>query len=162
MPRLIVIRGPSGAGKSTVARQLFEAVGTPVALIDLDYFRFAARNASDDARIEYRLAEAAIGVALGQHFDVIFEGNFRPLPDGGLPLRLLDFASTAVFAFYLDVSLEESLDRHAGRSDGRITAQRMVELYPAARPIEALNEVALAEAMTVDDKVKAIRTASGL
>jgi hypothetical protein len=38
----------------------------------------------------------------------------------------------------------------------------MVELYPAARPIEALNEVALAEAMTVDDKVKAIRTASGL
>jgi hypothetical protein len=67
-----------------------------------------------------------------------------------------------VFAFYLDVNLEESLRRHAGRSDGRITAQRMVELYPAARPIEALNEVALAEAMTVDDKVKAIRTASGL
>ena len=162
MPKLIVLRGPSGAGKSTVAKRLFEAVSTPIVLVDLDHYRFTVRNQPHDARAEYRLAEAAIRAAAGLGSDVIFEGNFRVLPDGRLPLSLFDVRETAVFAFYMEASLEETLRRHASRSDRRITAERMVELYPAAKPIELLSEVRLAEGLAVDEAVTAIRDVSGL
>ena len=151
MPKLIVIRGPSGAGKSTIAQRLFEMAATPIALVDLDHYR-----------AEYRMAEAAIRSALDLRLDVIFEGNFRTLPDGSLPLSLLGFADAEVFAFYMDVSLSETLRRHEFRSDRRITADRMVELYPAAQPIESLAEVRIGEGVSIEAAVRTIREISGV
>jgi len=163
MPKLIVIRGPAGAGKSTVARKLFEEVGGPIALVDLDYFRFMLRNQlSEDTRGEYRLAESCIEIALGHAFDVIFEGNFRALAGGELPVPLLGFDGATVHAFYMDVSLPETLRRHTMRADQRITAERMVDLYPAARPIDVLAEVVLHESLSVEQSVQTIRGVTGL
>ena len=162
MPKLIVLRGPSGAGKSTVANRLFEMVDTPIALVDLDHYRFTVRNHPPETRAEYRMAEAAIRSALDLRLDVIFEGNFRTLPDGSPPLSLLGFADAEVFAFYLDISLEETLRRHEIRSDRRITADRMVELYPAAQPIESLAEVRIGEGVSIEAAARTIREISGV
>jgi predicted kinase len=162
MPKLIVVRGPSGAGKSAVAQQLFAGAKGPVALIELDHYRFMIRNQPAGARLEYRLAESAIRIAMTGGFDVIFEGNFRGTANGNLPLPLLSFEHTAVHAFYLDVSLAETLRRHATREDQRITAERMKELYAYAQPLPVLAETMIPEDSTLGEAVAIIRRISGI
>jgi guanylate kinase len=155
---LVVIRGPSGAGKSTVAQSLFAEVSTPVALLDLDHYRFMFRNAPGSTeRPEYAAAGAAIQAALGLGFDVIFEGNFRVAENGALPLQLFDLPGAQTFAFYLEASLDETLQRHEGRADQRMTTERMRELYDFCRPLDQYPEVIIPQHSTIQQTVATIR-----
>lgn len=100
------------------------------------------------------LLEADVVAAIDRGDDVLLEGNFRPDTHAGMLERL--FACGAdVHAVYLDVSLAESLRRHAGRPQ-RITAQKMTELHPAAVPLGVPGEIVIPETSTVDETVAAI------
>lgn len=163
MPKLVAIRGPSGAGKSTVAARLFREATRPIALVDLDHYRHMFRNsASDDVRLEYDMATAAIEIAIGAGFDVIFDANFRLLDAGKLPLPLFSFPGATTFAFYLDVSLPETLRRHAGRNDRRLTIDEMKRLYAFAQPLAVYPETVIPESSSLDESVATIRRIAGI
>lgn len=162
MPKLVAIRGPSGAGKSTVATRLFREATRPVALVDLDHYRHMFRNSASDVRLEYDIATAAIEIAIGAGFDVIFDANFRLLDGGKLPLPLFSFPGATTFAFYLDVSLPETLRRHAGRSDQRLTVEEMRQLYRFAQPLGAYPETVIPEGSSLDETVSTIRRVAGI
>jgi hypothetical protein len=131
-----------------------------MALVDLDHYRFSVRNPSKG--LEYELAGAAIRTALSLDTDVIFEGNFRESPELELWLPLHQLGAAEVYCFFMEVSLDETLRRHATRADRRITAERMLELYEYARPIASLEERLLDETLTVEEAVAVIQKTTGL
>lgn len=163
MLTLIAIRGPSGSGKSTVAARLFAATDRPTAVVDLDHYRFMFRNHPPGvSRIEYTLAGQAIESSLDAGFNVIFDGNFRLLDDGELPLPLFSYPDAESYAFYLQVGLEETLRRHAGRVDQRIDAARMRALYEFAQPLGHARETVIPEGATLEETLATIRRVTGV
>ena len=117
---------------------------------------------SDGLRVEYDVARAAIEISIERGFDVIFDGNFRALDGGNLPLPLFSFRGATTCAFYLDVSLAETLRRHARRSERRLTVDEMKALYPYARPLEGYPETVIRESSSLDETVRTIRRIAGV
>ena len=105
---------------------------------------------TDLARLEADLLDA---LSTG---DVLFEGNFRPDTHAALLARLFALAGVDVHAFFLDVSLEETIRRHATRRQ-IITVEKMTELHPVAVPLGVPGEVVIPETATIADVVDAIR-----
>lgn len=98
--------------------------------------------------------EADLLAALGSG-DVLFEGNFRPDTHAALLERLFALPDVDVFAVYLDVSLPETLRRHATRPQ-IITVDKMTELHPVAVPLGVPDEVVIPESSTVEETVATV------
>lgn len=108
------------------------------------------------------MAGQAIKSSLDAGFNVIFDGNFRLLDDGQLPLPLFSYPGAESYAFYLQVSLEETLRRHAGRVDQRIDTDRMRGLYPFAQPLGHARETVIPEGAMLEDTLATIRRVTGI
>jgi len=110
---------------------------------------------------DQELIQRVILFCLERDIDVVFEGNFKIETHR----RLLDelFAAHAVdnFIFYLDVSLEETLRRHAGRPQG-ITAEKMQELYAVTAPLEDPAEHFIPENASIEQAVQIVLDAAQL
>lgn len=105
---------------------------------------------TDLARLE---ADLLAALSAG---DVLFEGNFRPDTHAALLARLFALDDVDVHAFYLDVSLAETIRRHATRRQ-IITVEKMTELHPIAVPLGVPGEVVIPETATIEEAVGAIR-----
>jgi len=114
--RLIVIRGNSGSGKSTVARRLQRGYGRGCALVEQDYLRrIVLRERDRPGGIAPALIEQTARFALDHGYHAVLEGilfrdRYGPMLTA---LRRAHRGRTSVF--YLDVSLDETLRRHATR-----------------------------------------------
>jgi predicted kinase len=114
--RLIVLRGNSGAGKSTVARTLREAYGRGMAWVSQDLIRRNILQEKD------RPGAANIGLigqvarySLDHGYHVVLDGIFYA--DRYEPMLAdlnRDHLGVSRF-YYLDVSMDETLRRHATR-----------------------------------------------
>jgi predicted kinase len=114
--RLIVLRGNSGSGKSTVARAVRERYGRGCALVEQDYLRrILLRELDVDGGIAPALIAPTVRFALDHGYHVVLEGILARERYGAMltDLRHAHRGRTAVY--YLDVSWEETLRRHAGR-----------------------------------------------
>jgi hypothetical protein len=114
--RLVVLRGNSGAGKSSVAAALREAYGRGLAWVSQDLIRRTILKERDHpGEVNIGLIDQITRYSLDHGYHVVLDGIFyadryEPMPAG------LDRDHLGVSRFYyLDVSLDEALRRHATR-----------------------------------------------
>jgi len=116
MTKLIILRGPSASGKSTVAVKLRDSLENPVALLDFDIFRntFLAKT-GDYYPLASKMLMQTAATALENGYDVIIDGFYRIDSYPDLLPELIHKHPHNNYMFYFDVSLETTLQRHAGR-----------------------------------------------
>ena len=116
MRKLIILRGNSGSGKSTVAEELQNRLGQNTMIISQDEIRRNMLNVKDgeDTPALPLMKELLIYGSRHSEF-VILEGImnrewYKPLFE--LAIQLYD---TEVYAYYFDLTFEETLKRHLTR-----------------------------------------------
>lgn len=127
-----MIRGNSGAGKSTVARQLRLRIGRGCALVEQDYLRRVLLREHDG--VPDPIAPELIGLnarfALSRGYHVIVEGILDRPRYGAMLAELIRDHDGAAYVYYLDVSFDESVRRHATRPQAtEFTAEQMRAWY---------------------------------
>jgi adenylate kinase family enzyme len=145
LPSLVIVRGPSGAGKSTVSQNLCTLLRArfqkKVALIESDLVQHKMLVNMD------RKATAAVMMAMARASwtdadcdIVVVEGVLNVKRPDYLHMleELVELAPTKSrppSIFYLDVPLEETFKRHAGRpKHGEFTTDDMRDWWSAASP----------------------------
>ncbi len=114
--QLIVLRGNSGAGKSSVALALRKAYGRGIAWVSQDLIRRTILREKDvPGGINIGLIDEVTRYSLDHGYHVILDGIFyadryEPM----LAALHCDYLGRSHF-YYLDVSLDEALRRHATR-----------------------------------------------
>ncbi len=161
--KLIILRGPCGAGKSSVTKCLVEQSRHKTAVIDQDQYRsmFKPYGDSDDPRIEMILDNTF--TALKRGYNVIMEGGFRM----GVYQEMFDeiFAKhpDENYMFYLDVSFEETLRRHATRPKANEYGRaEMQKWYTPWRKSPYPFEQTIPEKYTLEETIKIIKQCTGI
>ncbi|MDT0235406.1 AAA family ATPase [Curtobacterium sp. BRB10] len=117
---LIVIRGASGSGKSTLAAQLQKELEWPTAVLSQDHFRRTVFKERRDAGRADGMEHAALLEVVAKHclsagHDVVLEGIFQSARYATMLERVASTSADVRF-YAFDLSFEETLQRHAGRS----------------------------------------------
>jgi predicted kinase len=114
--RLIVLRGNSGAGKSTVARALRDAYGRGVAWVSQDLIRrIILKEADRPGAANIGLIDQIARYSLDHGYHVVLDGIFyADRYERMLAALNRDHVGISRF-YYLDVSMDETLRRHATR-----------------------------------------------
>src|SRR5215831_19027593 len=151
MTKLIILRGPSAVGKSTVATALMKRTKRPTVLVDLDHYRFSFVNPPNyDHDLEYEMSGSDVLIGLKLGFDVIFDGNFTATAHDPFLEKLLGVHPEETYLLYLDATLSETLRRHGTKSNPRISADKMKEVYKDASPTGHEKEVIIPESSTLE------------
>ena len=115
LPRLIIIRGNSGSGKSTLAAELRRHTGRKCALVGQDMLRrVVLKEKETEGGDNIDLIEQTVRFALGRGYDVVLEGVLARSRYGPMLGRLAN-SHPFTYAYYVDVSFEEMLYRHASK-----------------------------------------------
>ena len=115
-PLLVILRGNSAAGKSTLAAALQHALGRGTANIGQDHFRrvvLRERDVPNGDNIDFIANAVRYCSGIGYH--VVLEGILISNHYGPMLRELVLSHQRRSHVFYLDVPLEETLRRHAGR-----------------------------------------------
>lgn len=125
--KLIILRGPSGAGKSTVVQELLEATARQTAYIEQDQYRFMFKppggHDGETKTIHEMILHNAL-TALRDGYDVILEGILNQPSYHEVFEALVREHPKNNYAFYFDVSFDETVQRHRMR--------KKVNLFPEA------------------------------
>ncbi|MEW2583654.1 AAA family ATPase [Streptomyces virginiae] len=116
--RLVVVRGNSASGKSSVAAGIRDRFGRGVALVGQDNLRrivLRERDVPGGANIGLIDTVARHALDAGHH--VVVEGILNAERYGDMLLDLLDDHRGVSRCYYLDVPIEETLARHATKTD---------------------------------------------
>lgn len=163
-PKLIIIRGPSGSGKTTTARKLREGSNRKVALIDFDTFRNDILGLQGDyyqPAVEMYTHSALTALAYG--YDVIMDGIYRPEGHDNPLEKLFEGHDGENYIFYFDVSLDETIKRHAGREKSKLFGEKeLTEWYSKPTAMGYDFEYAIPEDSTIEQTVKLIRSKTGI
>lgn len=114
--RLVIVRGNSGSGKSSVALAVRSQLGRTCAVVAQDVIRrtiLKERDVPGGANIG--LISTVARYALDAGFHVIVEGILHAERYGDMLAALATDHRGRTGIYYLDVSFEESLRRHATR-----------------------------------------------
>lgn len=159
MAKLIVLRGNSGSGKTTVAKALQEKIGPNTMLISHDMVRMQMLHVWGALGIEKSLPLMIQLVKYGHaHSEVtILEGilasdDYAPLFDACVALYGDD-----IFAYYYDLSFEETVRRHATKPnrDDFGTAD-MRRWWRGKDCLEQVQETILNQDVTLKEAVESI------
>jgi len=114
MPKIIILRGNSGSGKSTVAKALQQKIGHGTFLVSQDNVRremlWLQTGLHNQAvvllenLIEYGFMHCEITILEGILHAVTYESLFS---------RIKELFTDNIFAYYFDISFEETLNRHS-------------------------------------------------
>ncbi|MFF8263689.1 AAA family ATPase [Streptomyces virginiae] len=122
--RLVLLRGNSASGKSSVAAGIRDRFGRGVALVGQDNLRrtvLRERDVPGGANIG--LIDTVARRALDAGYHVVVEGILYADRYGDMLLGLLGDHRGVSRCYYLDVPLEETLTRHASKTDPDLLAQ---------------------------------------
>lgn len=113
MPRLILLRGNSGSGKTTVARALQRRFGQNTMLISQDAVRRDMLRAKDGENTPaLPLLTALLEYGAAHSGTTILEGILRADWYRPLLVRAAELYGENLYAYYFDLSFEETLRRH--------------------------------------------------
>lgn len=161
--KLVVIRGNSGSGKGTVAKKIRELSDRKIALVEQDYLRrFVLKEKEKEGGNNIDLIFQTVTFALSREYDVILEGilNFSRY---GEMLKDLERSCPDNHFYYLDISLKESLERHATKPNAHEFGEKeMTEWYKPRDLTGFANEVVIPEASSLLETVRLIREQTGL
>ncbi len=162
--KLIVIRGNSGAGKSSIARQLQRRHGRGCALIEQDYLRrIVLRERDKPGGLAPALIEQTVRFALDHHYHVVLEGILASSEYGSMIAALRRAHRGTTHLFYLDVSLEETLRRHALRPQAtEFTAEDMRGWYIPRDLLGLTDECVVSEASSIEATITHIAAVADL
>jgi predicted kinase len=129
--RLVILRGNSGSGKTSVAMAVRAHLGRTCALVQQDVIRrtiLRKRDVADAANIG--LIALTTRYALDHGYHVIIEGILRSAHYAAMLAELADDHRGLTTCYYLDVSWDETVRRHAGRPQaGEFGPQHMRSWY---------------------------------
>jgi adenylylsulfate kinase-like enzyme len=161
--KLIVLRGNSASGKSTVAGLVRQASSRKIAIVEQDYLRrivLKEREAEGTDNIDLIFQTATF--ALSRGYDVVLEGILTFHRYGEM-LRELVRGCPDHHVFYFEVSLEETLRRHATKPIAHeVGAHLLYEWYRERDVTGFANETIIPEASSVEESVGLIVRQSGL
>ncbi len=160
----MIVRGNSGAGKSTVARAVRAVAGRGVALVEQDYLRrVVLRERLCDGNLHIHLIESVVRIALDGGYDVVLEGIFHRDGYGDMLRRLRSEHRGSTWAFYLEVSFEESCSRHATRPQAsEFTVDDMRDWFVPDDALAWDEETIIPASSSEAETVRAIVTAAQL
>lgn len=164
---LIVIRGNSASGKSSVAAGLRERYGRNLAIVGQDNLRRVVLRERD------RLGAANIGLiasvasyALSHGFHTVVEGILYADRYGAMLHDLIRGHRGPTRCYYLDVSYEETLVRHATKPDlaylAQVTDEHLRDWYRARDLLPGGIETVIGADSTLDETVERIMRETGL
>ncbi|MGK5682846.1 AAA family ATPase [Actinoplanes sp. URMC 104] len=165
-PTLVIVRGNSGSGKTTTAREVRRRYGRGCALLEQDYLRRTMLREHDSGSPEavapaFVAATASTALSFGYH--VVLEGILHSARYGEALRRLVDAHPGPAHVFYLDVSYDETVRRHATRDEPiPVTAGQMLRWYTPRDLLGLPGERVLPEATTFAGGVATILHESGL
>jgi len=154
--RLYVIRGNSGSGKTTVAHALRAALPAPAMVIEQDHFRRIVLKEKEGLEntdaVELIRTVAEFGLA--RDYVVIVEGILGSPKYGPMLVELMARAGSAR-AFYLDVSFEETLRRHATKPNADAWGEaEMREWWREHDVLGVPGETILGETLSLSEMVE--------
>jgi adenylate kinase family enzyme len=162
MTKVIVIRGNSGSGKTTTARRLREAMlergrSKSVAVVEQDYFRRIVLKEKEEAGAEaLALIRLVATWALARDFDVIVEGILRAEKYREMLTGLMALADQS-YAFYYDVSFDETVRRHATKPTAQAFGEEEMRTWWNPNDVLGIDgETILPESLSLDDAVAAM------
>jgi ABC-type glutathione transport system ATPase component len=154
---LVIIRGNSGSGKSSVARELVGSRSGRVALVEQDYLR---RNILGEEDVEgadnIALIEQTVRFALDREYLVVLEGILDTRRYADMLARVAAAARTCLVC-YLDVSLQESLRRHATKEQKEFGEADLRRWYRPSDLCGLPGEVVIPESTALADTVLLIQ-----
>jgi adenylate kinase family enzyme len=161
--KLIVLRGNSGAGKGTIARELRKQSTRKIAIVEQDYLRrFVLKEKDRVGADNADLIEEVVRFALGREYDVVLEGILAYARYGAM-LERLKAASREPYFFYLDVSFDESVRRHATKPNAHeFGAKEMREWYLPSDLTGFAGEVVIPETSSIAETTARIVERCGL
>ncbi len=110
MPKLIILRGNSGSGKTNVSRELQKRFERNTMLISHDMIRLQILNAKDSEALPLITELLKYG---RQHSDItVLEGVLPTETNKPLFETAVKEYGAEIYAFYYDLSFEETLSRH--------------------------------------------------
>ena len=161
---LVVIRGNSGSGKSSVARELRLRWGRGVALVEQDYLRrIVLRERERPGGLAPALIAQTVRFALDHNYCVVLEGILyaRLYREQLAQLQAAHRGRTSIY--YLDVSLEETLRRHATRPQAtQFTPEEMRGWYVPRDLLGFDGEQIIAETSSLEETVAQIADSAGI
>jgi hypothetical protein len=149
-PRVVVLRGPAGGGKSTVSALALAEVrgrGVRAVYLEQDFFRNSAAGGGKGARECARdMLVAAARAAHAAGYSVLLEGILSKEHHAeALEVLANELGPGALSFVYLNVSLEETKARHAGRAKAsEFGAEKLEEWWSSAAPLGVAGEVLIA------------------
>ena len=153
---LVILRGNSASGKSTVARRVQRSLPRgSVAVIGQDHLRRELLWEHDVAGGETAgLILATARHCLGIGRITVVEGIFGSERYDDMFEEMLADHEGSCLVYYLDVSLEETLRRHAGKSiGGEVPASEVASWYREHDVLGTPGEQVLGEEFSEDDMV---------
>jgi GNAT superfamily N-acetyltransferase len=162
--RLIVVRGNSGSGKSSVAKAIRDAYGRGVAIVGQDNIRRTIlRDRDRPGTPNIGLIEQVARYSLDSGFHVVVEGILDARRYGSMLASLQAAHRGPSYFYYLDISLDETIRRHATRSQAsEFGADDMRDWYLRLDLLPSVCERVIGEGSTLEQTVNVILTESGL
>ncbi|MDO5156795.1 MAG: kinase [Eubacteriales bacterium] len=158
MHKLIVLRGNSGSGKTTVAKELQKVLGSNTMLISQDVIRRDMLNVKDGKdtlaipllmellRYGRNNSEVVIleGILVADWYRLLFE-------------LAVELYGTNIYAYYYDISFEETIKRHQTRSTRCEFGEKTMKSWWVDKDYsEILNEVMITESQSKEEIVQEI------
>ncbi|MGW0434819.1 kinase [Micromonospora sp. NPDC003197] len=161
---LVCIRGNSGSGKTTIARELRRRHGRGCALVEQDYLRRVVLREHDrPGGLAPALIAQTVRLALDHGYHVVCEGIMNTSRYRDMLTSLRDGHRGRSLFCYFDVSLPETLRRHATRPQAsEFSAQDMSGWYTPRDVLDWPDELIIDETSTLVDTISVISAAAGL
>ena len=158
MPKLIIIRGNSGSGKTTLAKTLQHKFGRNTMVISQDVVRREMlwvqdkpANEAVDLMIDllnYGARHCEIVILEG----ILYSDIYKPLFEAAV-----EIFKENIYAYYYDISFEETLARHATKTNkfsfGEIEMRRW---WRDKDYIGFIEEISITSDLSIDETVSKI------
>lgn len=156
MSKIIVLRGSSGSGKTTVANKLHNILGEGNLLISQDYVRRTMLQAKDkpnnlaigllDSMIKYGIKNCDYTIVEG----VLSNNNYGKMLHENLTL------ADNVYAYYYDLSFEETVKRHITKKNVDFNTEDMLKWFTPKDLLGIKNEKSITKDISEDNLLELI------
>ena len=160
MPKLIIIRGNSGSGKTSAARLLQERLGPNTMRVSHDMVRMEMLHVRGKEGLERSLPLMIELLKYGRRNSefAVLEGilpykDYKPLFGAALE----EYGENNIFAYYYDISFEETLRRHRTKPNrDDFGEEDMRRWWQDKDYLENIKETVLGEDVTLEAAVEKI------
>ncbi len=160
MHKLVMLRGNSGSGKTTVAKALQELFGRGTMVLSQDMIRrevLKERDGTDPPALPLIKQMLEYG---SEHCEVvILEGIFIADWYRELFETVIELYGSDIYAYYFDISFEETVRRHNTRSKAaEFGADEMRKWWKEKDYLDMIKETTITEDKNKDEIVNEIYT----